>query len=37
LSERIHAAEHELLVSVLVDIAAGKVRPLDAEARQGSS
>ena len=33
LSQRIHAAEHELLVSVLVDIAAGKVRPLDAEAR----
>jgi phosphoribosylglycinamide formyltransferase-1 len=37
LSQRIHGAEHELLVSVLVDIAAGKVRPLDAEARLGSS
>jgi phosphoribosylglycinamide formyltransferase-1 len=46
LSQRIHAAEHELLVSVLVDIAAGKVRPLDEprdprrgkpEAHQGSS
>lgn len=46
LSQRIHAAEHELLVSVLIDIAAGRVRPLDtsrkprageSEARQGSS
>lgn len=33
LSQRIHAAEHELLVSVLVDVAAGKVLPLGAEAR----
>ena len=32
LSARIHAAEHELFVSVLQDIAAGRVVPLPAEA-----
>jgi phosphoribosylglycinamide formyltransferase-1 len=37
LSQRIHTAEHELLVSVLVDIASGKVRPLEPEPRQSSS
>jgi len=31
LSERIHVAEHQLLVDVLIDIAAGRVLPLAAE------
>jgi phosphoribosylglycinamide formyltransferase-1 len=33
LAARIHVAEHELFVSVLRDIAAGRVRPFSAEAR----
>jgi len=37
LSARIHAAEHELFVAVLADIAAGRVAPAASPARGGSA